>query len=75
MISGSDVSPGWTERRKAKFDGPFGPGRGISVQARALGKRSRHITGLAAHDDRSCEVHPEVCFWAMNGQERLSCPK
>jgi predicted RNase H-like nuclease len=60
---------------KAKFSEPFGPGRGISAQAHALGKRIRHVTDLAAADGRFHEVHPEICFWAMNRGERLSYPK
>lgn len=54
-----------------KFAEPFGPGRGISAQAHALGTRIRHVTEVAASDRRFREVHPEVCFWAMNGERRL----
>jgi predicted RNase H-like nuclease len=55
----------------AAFERPFGPGGGISAQAFALGDRIRHVTVLAAKDSRFREVHPEVCFWAMNGERRL----
>jgi predicted RNase H-like nuclease len=57
------------------FEPPFRAGRGISAQAFALGPRIEHITVLAAADHRFREVHPEVCFWAMNGQQRLRYPK
>jgi predicted RNase H-like nuclease len=45
---------------------PFGPGLGLSAQAHALGPRILHVTSLAATDARIYEVHPEVCFRAMN---------
>lgn len=60
---------------QAKFAAPFGPGRGISAQAHALGPRIDHVTTLAASDGRFHEVHPEVCFWAMNEKRRLRYPK
>ena len=46
---------------------PYGPGLGLSAQAHALGPRILHVTSLAAADARIYEVHPEVCFRAMNG--------
>jgi predicted RNase H-like nuclease len=45
---------------------PFGPGLGVSAQAHALGPRILHLTDLAERDQRIHEVHPEVCFRAMN---------
>ena len=60
---------------EANFAQPFGPGRGISAQAFALGPRIDHVTRLAAGDARFREVHPEVCFWAMNGEQRLAYSK
>lgn len=53
------------------FDEPFGPGKGIAAQAYALGPRIRHVTDLAADDERIFEVHPEVCFRAMNDGRSL----
>jgi predicted RNase H-like nuclease len=53
------------------FERPFGEGGGISAQAFALRDRIRHVTALAAKDGRFREVHPELCFWAMNGERRL----
>jgi predicted RNase H-like nuclease len=53
------------------FEGTYGPGRNLSAQAFALGGRIRHVTELARRDRRFREVHPEVCFWAMNGERRL----
>jgi predicted RNase H-like nuclease len=49
----------------------YGPGQRISAQAFALGPRIRHVTDLARTDRRFHEVHPEVCFWAMNGELSL----
>jgi len=55
------------------FDGErYGPGLGISAQAFALGPRIRWASRLAETDRRLYEVHPEVCFWAMNGGRRLA---
>lgn len=56
---------------RSSFEGSYGPGRNISAQAFAIGARIRHVTELAAADRRYHEVHPEVCFWAMNGGVRL----
>ena len=60
---------------RLSFEGVYGPGRNISAQAFAIGDRIRHVTDLAARDTRFHEVHPEVCFWAMNGARRLSFRK
>ena len=60
---------------KAEFDAPFGPGGGVSAQAYALGDRIRHVTAIAARDTRFREVHPELCFYAMNDMRRLSYKK
>ena len=57
------------------FEGVYGPGLGISAQAFAIGARIRHVTALARTDGRFREVHPEVCFWAMNGGTRLAYRK
>lgn len=58
-----------------RFEAPFGEGGGISAQAHALGGRIRHVTALAAGDTRFREVHPELCFTAMNGMKRLKYRK
>ena len=55
---------------RERFEVPFAEGGGISAQAHALGERIRHVTTLAATDPRFREVHPELCFWAMNGSKR-----
>jgi predicted RNase H-like nuclease len=68
-VGGSSVFP---IPEELKFAGPFGPGQGISAQAFALGARIRHVSDLARNDPRFREVHPEVCFWAMNGERKLS---
>lgn len=60
---------------RSLFEGVYGPGRNISAQAFAIGHRIRHVTELASGDRRFHEVHPEVCFWAMNGGSRLSFRK
>lgn len=53
------------------LDVPFGPGLGVSAQAHALGPRILHVTRLAGEDSRLREVHPEVCFRAMNARTPL----
>jgi predicted RNase H-like nuclease len=53
------------------LEGPFGPGRGVSAQAHALGARILHVTRVAEEDDRIHEVHPEVSFRAMNDGQSL----
>ena len=68
VLGGSSV---FTIPEREKFEAPFGEGGGISAQAHALGDRIRHVTALAAADRRLREVHPEVCFTAMNGMKRL----
>jgi len=68
LVGGSSV---FSIPERARFDEPFAEGGGISAQAYALGERIRHVTGLAAHDARFREVHPELCFTAMNGMRRL----
>ena len=60
---------------KEKFEVPFAEGGGISAQAYALGDRIRHVTGVAAGDGRFREVHPELCFTAMNDMRRLKFRK
>jgi len=61
----------FTTPSRALFEQPFGPGLGISAQAHALGPRIMRVTQLAAADDRIYEVHPEVCFRAMNACQPL----
>ena len=56
---------------RERFETPFVEGGGISAQAYALGERIAHVTSLAAGDERFREVHPELCFTAMNGMRRL----
>jgi predicted RNase H-like nuclease len=68
LVGGSSV---FSIPERERFAVPFGEGGGISAQAYALGERIRHVTGLAAHDARFREVHPELCFTAMNGMRRL----
>jgi predicted RNase H-like nuclease len=71
-VGGSSV---FTIPEREKFDAPFAEGGGISAQSHALGDRIRHVTGLAAGDQRFREVHPELCFTAMNGMRRLKYRK
>jgi predicted RNase H-like nuclease len=42
--------------------------RGVSAQAYALGQKILEVDPIAASDDRVIEIHPEVCFRAMNGE-------
>ena len=72
VVGGSSV---FAIPERKRFDAPFGEGGGISAQAHALGDRIRHITALAANDRRFREVHPEVCFTAMNDMRRLKFRK
>jgi len=68
LVGGNSV---FSIPERERFEAPFGEGGGISAQAHALGSRIRHVTDLAAGDIRFREVHPELCFWAMNGMKRL----
>lgn len=72
LVGGSSV---FAIPAQEKFDAPFAEGGGISAQAHALGDRVRHVTTLAAHDMRFREVHPELCFTAMNDMRRLKYRK
>ena len=67
-VGGSSV---FTIPERERFDAPFAEGGGISAQAHALGDRIRHVTALATNDPRFREVHPELCFTAMNDMRRL----
>ena len=49
-------------------------GCGISAQSYALRRKIFEVDECAATDERIYEVHPEVCFTAMNG-EPLAYPK
>ena len=68
LVGGSSV---FTIPERERFEAPFGEGGGISAQAHALGDRIAHVTALAAGDRRFREVHPELCFTAMNDMRRL----
>jgi len=72
VVGGSSV---FSIPEQERFDMPFAEGGGISAQAHALGDRIRHVTALAATDRRFREVHPEVCFTAMNDMRRLKFRK
>ena len=71
-VGGSSV---FSIPERERFDVPFAEGGGISAQAHALGDRIRHVTALAAKDRRLREVHPELCFTAMNDMKRLKFRK
>lgn len=68
LVGGSSV---FAIPERERFHAPFAEGGGISAQAYALGDRIRHVTALAAGDPRLREVHPDLCFTAMNGMKRL----
>ena len=69
LVGGSSV---FSIPARERFDALFAEGGGISAQAHALGDRIRHVTdNLARHDPRFREVHPELCFTAMNRMKRL----
>jgi predicted RNase H-like nuclease len=68
VVGGSSV---FAIPEKERFEAPFSEGGGISAQAYALGPRISHVTALAMQDRRFRESHPELCFIAMNGMERL----
>ena len=72
LVGGSSV---FSIPERERFEVPFAAGGRISVQAYALGDRIRHVTSLAAHDKRFREVHPELCFTAMNDMRRLKYSK
>ena len=72
LVGGSSV---FTIPEREAFEARFAEGGGISAQAHALGDRIRHISALAANDSRLREVHPELCFTAMNDMRRLKFRK
>src|SRR3954453_1764994 len=72
LVGGSSV---FSIPERERFDVPFSEGGGISAQAHALGDRIKHVTALAANDRRFREVHPELCFTAMNDMRRLKFRK
>ena len=72
LVGGSSV---FSIPERERFEAPFAEGGGISAQAYALGDRIRHVTALAASDGRFREVHPELCFTAMNDMRRLKFRK
>jgi predicted RNase H-like nuclease len=65
----------FTTPTREQLTRPFGPGRGVSAQAHALGPRILHVTRLAMSDRRFHEVHPEVSFRAMNDGQPLAFRK
>jgi predicted RNase H-like nuclease len=65
----------FTTPARELLERPFGPGRGLSAQAHALGPRIVHVTELARSDSRLYEVHPEVSFRAMNEERPLGYRK
>lgn len=52
-------------------------GKRISKQAFTLGLRSHQVDLLMTPDlqERVIEVHPEVCFWALNGESPVMTRK
>src|SRR3954453_21305177 len=72
LVGGSSV---FSIPERGRFEVPFAEGGGISAQAHALGDRIKHVTALAAADRRFREVHPELCFTAMNDMKRLKFRK
>jgi predicted RNase H-like nuclease len=52
-------------------------GKKISKQTHAISGKIHEVDRLMSPDlqQRVCEVHPEVCFWALNGNQPLPDPK
>ncbi len=54
-------------------------GRGVGAQAWNIYSRIREIDDLLRESpqlrDRVYESHPEVCFWALNGGQPMTCSK
>jgi predicted RNase H-like nuclease len=54
-------------------------GRSLSAQAWGISKKIAEVDELLLRDvearERVIEIHPEVCFWALNGRQPLSHPK
>jgi predicted RNase H-like nuclease len=48
-------------------------GRGLSQQAFGIGTKIRQVDDAITSDCQqwAFEVHPEVCFWALNGQRPM----
>lgn len=72
LVGGSSV---FAIPERERFEVLFAEGGGISAQAYALGDRIKHVTDIASRDMRFREVHPELCFTAMNGMKRLKYRK
>ncbi|MDR7555017.1 MAG: DUF429 domain-containing protein [Armatimonadota bacterium] len=47
----------------------------LTKQSHALSARIVEVERYAVRNSRIVEVHPEVSFWAMNGQQPLAFPK
>lgn len=54
-------------------------GKGISKQAFALFRKVAEVNEVVLRRDPEqktiIEIHPELCFWAMNGKQAMSHPK
>jgi predicted RNase H-like nuclease len=52
-------------------------GRGISAQAFGIYRKVAEVNGQMTPElqARVIEVHPEICFWAMNGQQDVCASK
>lgn len=52
-------------------------GKGVSAQAFGISRKVAEVNATMKPElqNRIVEVHPEVCFWAMNGYEEICPPK
>lgn len=52
-------------------------GRGISIQTHCILPKTKELDACLTPSlqDKVFEVHPEVCFWAINGRSNLGYPK
>jgi predicted RNase H-like nuclease len=54
-------------------------GKGVSRQAFAIFRKVAEVNDVVLRRDsqqsKIIEIHPEVCFWAMNGEQAMSHPK
>jgi predicted RNase H-like nuclease len=49
-------------------------GRGLSQQAFGIGSKVKQVDDAIGPECQqwACEVHPEVCFWALNGERPMA---
>lgn len=69
-------NPCWEHHKANKWSKARYDGAGISVQAfsitRKIGEVDRALASDKGDSSKVREAHPEVCFWALNGNQPMS---